>query len=45
MLVLHVANISGADVAVDHEHNEISQVSRDVVAFDQSIAGAVLFTR
>ena len=37
VLVLHVADIGGPDVAVDHEHDQVSQVSTHLDALDQPV--------
>jgi hypothetical protein len=37
VLVLHVADVGGPDVAVDHEHDQVSQVSTHLDALDQPV--------
>ena len=38
MLVMHVAYVSGADVAVDHEHDQVRQVPSHFNALDQAVS-------
>jgi hypothetical protein len=45
MLVLHVAYVSGADVAVDHEHDQVGQLPGHFNALDQAVSRRELASR
>lgn len=45
VLVLHVPDVGRADVAVDHEHDQIRQVLGHLDALDQTVSRSQLATR